>query len=99
MLQTLYHADRRTFDKVAAQFLTAKQAGANLDQQCYYMAHNIRNAYTNQFNNPLRRIKKYQRGKVGQMQLPFPVSTSQLTERIQAGIDYRKGTRYEVQFT
>ena len=56
---------------------------------------NIRNAYTNQFNNPLRQIKKYQRGKVRQMQLPFPVSTSQLTERIQAGIDYRKGTSYE----
>ncbi|GAB4040469.1 hypothetical protein [Spirosoma jeollabukense] len=58
-LKNLHTTDRHTFDKVAAQFLTVKLAGATLDQQCYYMEHNICNAYANQFNNPLRRLKKY----------------------------------------
>jgi hypothetical protein len=96
LLQTLYHTDRRTFDRVAARFLTVKQAEANLDQQCYSIAHNIRNAYTNQFNNPLRRIKKYQRNIEGQLPLLFPICITQLTDRIQAGIEYRKGTGYEI---
>lgn len=93
-LKNLYHTDCHTFNRVAAQFLTLKQAGANLNQQCYYMAHNIRNAYTNQFNNPLRRLKKYLHGQ--QIPLLFTLSKDQLTDRIQAGIEYREGTRYEV---
>ncbi|WP_020600327.1 hypothetical protein [Spirosoma panaciterrae] len=97
-LKNLYTCDRPTFDNLAGRFLTAKHAGATLDRQCYYMAHNIRNAYTNRFNNPLRRIKKYQKGKNGQLPLLFSISTAQLNERIQAGIEYRKGTRYEVGF-
>ncbi|MBD2699842.1 hypothetical protein IC229_04290 [Spirosoma sp. BT702] len=96
-LRNLYDIDRPKFDNVAARFLTAKQAGVSLDKQCYYMAHNIRNSHTNQFNNPLRRIKKYQRGPSGQLPLLFPnIQLYQFSERIQAGIAYRRGTRHEI---
>lgn len=96
-LRRLYTTDRRAFGELAVRFLTTKQAGATLDNQCYYMAHNIRNSFTNPFNNPLRRIKKYQGGKEGQMTLLFPISQMvRVTDRIQAGIDYRRGTNYEV---
>ncbi|WP_461115816.1 hypothetical protein [Spirosoma jeollabukense] len=94
-LKNLHATDRPTFDRIAARFLTAKQAGATLNQQCYYMAHNIRNTYTNLFNNPLRRLKKYLRRN--QRPLLFTLNKAQLTERIQAGIGYREGTRYEVE--
>ncbi|GAB3689139.1 hypothetical protein GCM10027592_05120 [Spirosoma flavus] len=95
-LRNLYDLDRPTFDNVAARFLTTKQVGTSLEQQCYYMAHNIRNAYTNQFNNPLRIIKKYLHLEKRQMLL-FSVSEHiKPTDRMQAGIDYRKGTRYEI---
>ncbi|WP_338874929.1 hypothetical protein WBJ53_04850 [Spirosoma sp. SC4-14] len=62
------------------------------------MAHNNRNTYTNQFNNPLRMVKKYQRSESRQMLL-FPVSQMvKLTDNTQAGIEYRKGTWHEVEF-
>ncbi|MBD2705324.1 hypothetical protein IC229_32195 [Spirosoma sp. BT702] len=95
-MRNLYDNDRPAFDNVATQFLTVKQAGATLDKQCYYMAHNIRNAYTNQFNNPLRVIKKYQSLEERQMLLFSLSQVIKPTARIQAGIDYRKGTRYEI---
>jgi hypothetical protein len=95
-LRTLYSTDRLTFDDLAERYLTNKQAGATLEKQCYYMAHNIRNAYTNQFNNPLRRLKKYQRSTAGQLPL-FTIDQSiKPTAQIQAGINYRKGTRHEI---
>ncbi|MFC5412382.1 hypothetical protein ACFPMF_23865 [Larkinella bovis] len=97
-IKNLARTNRQMFNALADRFLTGKQAGAVFEKRCYYIAHNIRNTYANQFNNPLRRLKKYQRSIEGQLPL---LSTSQVikpTERIQAGIDYRKGTGYEIIF-
>ncbi|MBO0949459.1 hypothetical protein [Fibrella forsythiae] len=96
-VRKLYEHDRATFDALAGRYLSAKQAGANLDKQCYHIAHNIRNAYTNPRNNPVARLRKYVVVREGQTLPLFPaIDTVQPTDRQRAALDIRRGTRWEM---
>lgn len=92
-----YDLDRAAFDALAGQYLTPKQAGANLDKQGYHIAHNIRNAYTNPRNNPVRVLKKYGPVVEGQtLPLFTAADTVRLTDRHLTALDHRRGTPYEL---
>lgn len=92
-----YDLGRATFDMLAGRFLTAKQAGADLDKQCYHIAHNIRNTYTNPRNNPIRPLKKYVVVTPGQtLPLFTPASTVQPTDRQLTALEHRRGTRWDI---
>ena len=92
-----YDVERGRFDALADQYLTPKQAGANLDKRCYHIAHNIRNAYTNPRNNPVRVLKKYGAVEEGQtLPLFAAVDTLRLTDRHRAALEHRRGTRWDM---
>ena len=92
-----YDFDRHTFDTLAGRFLTLKQAGADLDKQCYHIAHNIRNAHTNPRNNPIRRLKRYVAVSPGQTLPLFPAAaTVQPTDRQLTALEHRRGTRWDM---
>ena len=92
-----YDVERGRFDALADEYLTPKQAGADLDKRCYHIAHNIRNVDSNQRNNPVRVLKKYGPVEVGQTLPLFPVrETVRLTDRHLTALDHRRGTRWEL---
>lgn len=92
-----HDTDRATFDKLAGRFLTQKQAGADLDKQCYHIAHNIRNTYTNPRNNPVKVLKKYGPAVEGQtLPLFSAADTVRLTDQHLTALEHRRGTRWEL---
>jgi hypothetical protein len=91
-VRRLYDDDRPTFDRLAAEFLSRKQAGATLDKQCYHIAHNVRNRRTNLFNNTRRNVCR----AIDDTPLFSAAEVVRPTALQQTYLDYWKGTRWEV---